>query len=98
MPTSINTTDSIDQWILRDALRITAVGVNSGQDQLIIYLNTKGQLDFPISDFPALKDRPITEILHYQLIGEGIGVHWPYLNEDLSLKGFLLADMKRRIG
>jgi hypothetical protein len=98
MPTSINTTDSIDQWILRDALRITAVGINSGQDHLIIYLNTKSQLDFPISDFPAFKDRPAAEILQYQLIGEGIGVHWPSLNEDLSLKGFLLADMKRRVG
>lgn len=98
MPTSINRTDSIDQWILRDELRITAVGVDPGEDHLIIYLNTQNHLDFPISDFPGLKGRSAAEILQYQLIGEGIGVHWPNLNEDLSLKGFLLADMKRRVG
>ncbi len=36
--------------------------------------------------------------MNYQLIGEGMGVYWPALNEDLSLNVFLLADLKRRLG
>jgi len=34
---------------------------------------------------------------HYQLIGNGQGVHWPDLDEDISVKGMLQGVPARRI-
>jgi hypothetical protein len=34
-------------------------------------------------------------LLQYELIGDGIGIHWPLLDEDLSLKGFIQDELRR---
>jgi len=34
-------------------------------------------------------------LFQYELIGDGIGIHWPLLDEDLSLKGFLQDELRR---
>ena len=98
MPTSINNADTLDQWILRDSLRIVSVQFDTDADQLIVGMSTQTKLQFPLHEFPTLFNASTEERNNYILVGDGIGVHWPLLDEDLSLKGFLLADLKRRIG
>lgn len=98
MPTSIHTNDVIDQWILQDSLKIVSVHFDMTQNQMIINLNSDAKLEFSISDFPILTGASKADLELFTLIGEGIGIHWPKLNEDLSLKGFLLADLKKRVG
>lgn len=98
MPTSIHTNDVIDQWILRDSLKIVSVHFNMPTNQMIIDLNTQAKLEFLISDFPILNGASKADLELFTLIGDGIGIHWPKLDEDLSLKGFLLADLKKRVG
>jgi len=34
---------------------------------------------------------------NYRLIGKGAGIHWPDVDEDLSLKGFLKEEIDRSI-
>lgn len=34
------------------------------------------------------------ELKQYELIADGKGIHWPLLDEDLSLKGFLQAEIR----
>lgn len=34
------------------------------------------------------------ELKQYELIADGIGIHWPVPDEDLSLKGFLQAEIR----
>lgn len=97
MSISIHTNDAIDQWILRDSLRIVSVRFESESERLIVDMNSKTVMDFPLNTFPILQQATPAERSNYILLGEGIGVHWPDLDEDLSLKGFLLADMKRRV-
>lgn len=98
MPTSIHTNDVIDQWILRDSLKIVGVHFDMIRNQMIIDLNTHATLEFSISDFPILNGANKADLELFTLISDGIGIHWPKLDEDLSLKGFLLADLKRRVG
>ena len=35
------------------------------------------------------------QLLQYELIGNGTGIHWPAIDEDLSLKGFLKDELKQ---
>lgn len=97
MSISIHTTDAIDQWILQDSLRIVSVEFNADPDRITICLNARSTLEFPLNEFPVLEKASPIERANYIVIGDGIGVHWPLINEDLSLKGLLLSDMKRRI-
>ena len=97
MRISNNSTDSIDKWIRDDSLRITAVEFSEDLSKMTIYVNGRSVMEFPVQEFPRLIAATPTELKNYTLIAEGMGVHWPVLDEDLSLKGFLLADMKRRI-
>lgn len=34
---------------------------------------------------------------HFELIGDGLGVHWPDIDEDLSAKGMLFGAPARRL-
>ncbi|MEM7108865.1 MAG: DUF2442 domain-containing protein [Bacteroidota bacterium] len=42
-----------------------------------------------------LKKATQSQLNDYRLIGKGVGVHWPQLDEDLSLKGFLREELSQ---
>ncbi|MDQ3842652.1 MAG: DUF2442 domain-containing protein [Bacteroidota bacterium] len=57
----------------------------------------------PLSYYKVLKNAHAAVLQHYQLIANGAGIHWPELDEDLSLKGFLKfltakSKKRKRIG
>jgi hypothetical protein len=39
--------------------------------------------------FPKLRDGAREQRQNWRLIGKGVGVHWPDLDEDISLEGLL---------
>jgi hypothetical protein len=39
--------------------------------------------------FPRLRDANQDELGDWRLIGSGVGIHWPKLDEDLSVSGLL---------
>ena len=43
----------------------------------------------PLDWFPRLLHGTPDERAHWRLIGDGYGVHWPELDEDLSVEGML---------
>jgi len=45
--------------------------------------------------FPVLLEASPEQRAHYEISGGGIGLHWPELDEDLSVAG-LLAGIDRR--
>lgn len=60
-----------------------------------VVLENRQILTFNIEKFSRLKDATSEQLKDYKLIGGGIGIHWPQLDEDLSLKGLLEAEGKR---
>lgn len=44
-----------------------------------------------ISDFTRLKKAKQAQLDSWKLISKGIGIEWPALDEDLSLKGLIRA-------
>ena len=43
----------------------------------------------PLVWYPRLVNATTAERNHWELIGDGQGIHWPDLDEDLSLEGLL---------
>lgn len=58
------------------------------------YFKYKSYLRQSISKYPALKNASQSQHNSYELISNGVGIHWKDLDEDLSLKGFLKDEIK----
>ena len=58
-------------------------------------LNTKVVLTQNLSSYSSLKAADKSQLQQYELIGNGTGIHWPLLDEDLSLKGFLQNELRK---
>jgi hypothetical protein len=97
MDTLINNFDSLEQIIYEDGIRIKELDIHQDMDMILIILNTGRILQEKISKYPLLRNATDTELNHYELIGNGTGVHWPELDEDLSLKGFLRDTLKDHV-
>lgn len=94
MSTSTNNYDSLEQLIYAENIAIQAIDIHPDQDLLIVLLTTGGILRETISAYPRLKTASPQQLNNYRLIGKGLGVHWPDVDEDLSLKGFLSNGLK----
>ncbi len=68
-------------------LAITYVAADD--QMLIITLSDGRRLSLPLAWYPRLKHGTPAERNNWRLIGRGEGVHWPDLDEDLSLEGFV---------
>jgi hypothetical protein len=91
-------TDPLDQLIFEEGLRIKSVWLDQELDLIIVLLNNKKIIQRPISDFNRLKTATKDELNNYE--NDGIGIHWPDIDEDLSLRGFLkyeLAHISKKV-
>jgi len=60
-------------------------------DTLIVYLVDGRKLEVPLAWFPRLCKATSTQRKRFRLIGEGIGIHWPKIDEDISVEGLLVS-------
>lgn len=84
-------TDPLDKLIFEDGLRMKMIWFDQDLDLIIVLLNNKKIIQRPISDFPKLKSATVEQLRNYE--NDGIGVHWPDIDEDLSLRGFLKYEL-----
>ncbi len=94
MNTSTNRFDTLESLIYEEGLRIEAIDFHPDLDLFLIILNTKSILRQRLSDYLSLKNATKEQLRDYTFIGGGTGIHWPDLDEDLSLKGFLRDELK----
>lgn len=83
--------DPLDQLIFEDGLRIKNIWFDQDLDLIAVLLNNKKILQRPISDFERLKNASKAQLENY--VNDGTGIHWPDLDEDLSLRGFLKYEL-----
>lgn len=91
--TNKQATDPLDQLIFEEGLRIKSVWFDQELDMIIVLLNNKKIIQRPISDFTKLKNASEEQLYKYE--NDGIGIHWPEVDEDLSLRGFLKYELAR---
>ncbi len=83
--------DPIDKMIFEGGLRIQKLFFDKELDLMLVVLNNKKVIKESISKFKLLKNASESELSKYEI--SRTGVHWPALDEDLSLRGFLKAAM-----
>ena len=58
-------------------------------DAIIVDLVDGRSLTVPLAWYPRLAHGTAAERSNWQLIGRGEGIHWPDLDEDISVEGML---------
>jgi hypothetical protein len=59
------------------------------EDSFVVYLNDGRNISVPIIWYPRLLNGNKQERENYELIGDGEGIHWPDIDEDISVEGIL---------
>jgi len=70
----------------------TARGVRITDQTLTIELSDGRSVSVPLAWYPRLAQGRPAERRRWELIGAGIGIHWPDLDEDISVEALLLGE------
>ncbi len=57
--------------------------------RLVVQLQDGRELACPLAFFPRLASATAEDLAQWRLTGRGLGIHWPRLDEDLSVQGLL---------
>ena len=58
-------------------------------DELTVHLVDGRRVSAPLVGYPRLLHATADQRSEWELIGEGEGIHWPQIDEDLSVAGIL---------
>ncbi len=72
-----------------------ASSVRVDDTMLRVQLVDGRELSVPIAWYPKLANATPEQRANLRLIGRGVGIHWPDLDEDLSVLGMLVGAVTR---
>jgi hypothetical protein len=67
--------------------RVASVSFDA--DRLIVDLMDGRTIAVPLAWYPRLLDATAEQRAHWKIAGAGFGIHWPQIDEDLSVDGLL---------
>ena len=67
----------------------TAVRVDVGADALVVELSDGRVISVPMAWYPRLGHASDSERGNWRFIGEGRGIHWTEIDEDISVENLL---------
>jgi hypothetical protein len=72
-----------------DARVPSAIRARILDEAVIVDLRDGRTITAPLAWYPRLLHGSVRERRNWRLIGGGVGIHWPDLDEDLSVEGIL---------
>ena len=87
----MNGTTSVVSTVVSTIDEVRAIAVIVTADTLTVDLDDSRTISVPIGWYPRLAHGTPEERNHYRLVGKGIGLHWPDLDEDIGVLGLLLG-------
>jgi hypothetical protein len=60
-----------------------AVNLSFSKEKMIIFMEDGREIGIPLEWFPRLRDASKEELENWRFIGNGEGIHWEDLDEDL---------------
>ena len=72
--------------VQREAL---ATDVRVAEDSLRVVLADGREVAAPLAWFPRLESATDSQRRNWRLIGGGVGIHWPEVDEDVSVESLL---------
>jgi len=73
-----------------------ALSVEVDEDDLVVQLVDGRKISAPLVWYPRLLHASPEDRNEWELIGDGEGIHWPRVDEDLSVAGILRGVPARR--
>lgn len=71
--------------------------VHCTDEELVVSLTDGRNLSVPLVWFPRLAKASPSQRKDYELLGGGEGIHWPQIDEDISVAGLLLGRQSAEI-
>ncbi|MCB0342474.1 MAG: DUF2442 domain-containing protein [Pseudobdellovibrionaceae bacterium] len=68
---------------------LSFISLKVGDDQLTAEISDGRIVSIPIAWFPRLMSASSEEIAEFEISPSGYGVHWPKLDEDISVRAFV---------
>ena len=68
--------------------RARAQNVRCTHDELVVELTDGRTVISPLAWYPRLLHATKAQRSHWKLLGKGVGIHWPDVDEDLSVDGW----------
>jgi hypothetical protein len=91
MSTSLTRNEEADAMTAKILNETQAMELDFDDDHVILTLTDCRVLTVPLWFYPRLKAATDAQRRNFRWIGGGIGIHWPDIDEDLSVAGFLLG-------
>ncbi len=66
-----------------------AQDVSLSEDELTVALADGRRISVPLAWYPRLLHASPAQRANWELLGDGEGIHWPDVDEDLSVAGIL---------
>jgi hypothetical protein len=76
------------------AFSARGLDVAISDDYLAVQLEDGRRIEVPLAWFPRLVQASPEQRKNWRLIGRGVGIHWPDLDEDISVANLLGSDGK----
>ena len=70
-------------------LQALARDVRFDEHMMHVFLQDGRQISVPLEWFPRLRNASEKQRKHWRLIGDGIGIHWPEVDDDISIAALL---------
>ena len=61
-------------------------------NSMSVYLSDERVITVPLKWYPRLEKGTLSQKRNWKICGAGIGIHWPDLDEDLSIAGLLRGE------
>lgn len=66
-----------------------ATDISFSESKMKIYFEDGRELSVPLEWFPRLRKATATQLEKWRFIGNGEGIHWEALDEDISVEDLL---------
>lgn len=74
---------------LAEKIEALATDVSFTEDALHVVLADGREVSAPLQWFPRLQKATAEERGQWELIGDGIGIHWPLVDEDVEIESLM---------
>jgi len=69
----------------------TAISIDFSDDMICLGLEDGREIKTPIEFYPRLAHATKKQLKNFKWIGGGTGIHWPDIDEDLSVESIVLG-------
>lgn len=75
--------------LINKSTNVLASKVWFSKDMLFVHLQDGREIGVPLLWFPKLRKASEVQLNEWRLIGNGIGIHWESIDEDISISALL---------